>query len=98
MRFRIVSGWLFCEFEGEADLNFIGGAARKVVRGMDSIVAGPGGRGMGMRVGLMTGVGRGLSNLLDRPFPNRLRVADAVEEDGFRPLALNPRFFPHLPL
>ena len=53
----LFQGGFFCEFEGGADLNFIGGAARKVVRGMDSIVAGPGGRGMGMRVGLVAGSG-----------------------------------------
>jgi hypothetical protein len=54
MRFRIVQGGFFHKLGGEANLNFIGGVVRKVVRGMDSIVVDPG-RGSVMG---MTGDGR----------------------------------------
>ena len=47
---ELFQGGFFCKLEGETNLNFIRGVVRKVVRGMDSIVAGPGGRGMRMRV------------------------------------------------
>ena len=46
MRFRVGPGYIFCELE-ETNLNFIGGDVRKVVRGIDSIVADPGGRSCG---------------------------------------------------
>jgi hypothetical protein len=41
----LVQGGFLHVFEENTNLNFIGGVVRKVVRGMDSIVAGPNGRG-----------------------------------------------------
>lgn len=43
-------GGLFCKLGKETNLNFIGRVVRRLVKGIDSIVASPGGRGVRMRV------------------------------------------------